>query len=144
MAKGNAACNDLVKFYAHGTALPSYGVNWELHLHIGDPTDSGTGATNETTYTGYAPRLVARDATGWVLCDSDGTPNTAGRAFKNLAEITFPECTGVADDQLITFVSLTAPASDQIVYKGALPTGIRVTYLHTPRLPAGTAIFKER
>lgn len=144
MAKGNVACNDLVKFYAHGTALPAYGVNWEMHLHIGDPGDAGTGTTNETTYTGYAPVLVVRDVTGWTICDSDGTPNAAGRCFKNLAEVTFAECTGVPDDQLITFVSLTAPASDQIVYKGALPVGIRVTYLVTPRVPAGAGIFKER
>lgn len=145
MAKGNTTCNDLVKFFAHGTALPSYGANWELHLHTADPGDAGTGATNEATYTGYAPILVSRDAGGWTICDADGTTNANGRAFKNATESTFAECTGLSDDELITYASLTAPASDQIIYKGALPAGgIRVTYLHTPRLPAGTAIFKER
>lgn len=144
MAKGNVTCNDVVKFFAHGTALPAYGSNLEMHLHTGDPGDAGTGATNECAYTGYAPILVSRDAGGFTLCDSDGTPNSAGRAFKNAAEVTYGECTGVADDELVTFVSLTAPASDQILYKGALPVGIRVTYLHTPRIPAGAGIFKER
>lgn len=32
MAKGNVTCNDIIKFIAHGTAMPSYGANWELHL----------------------------------------------------------------------------------------------------------------
>lgn len=145
MAKGNVTCNDLVKFFAHGTALPSYGSNWELHLHTADPGDGGTGATNEATYTGYTPILVSRDASGWTICDADGTPNANGRAFKNALEATFPECAGIPDDELLTFASLTAPASDQIIYKGALPDGgIRATYRHTPRLPPGTAIFKER
>jgi hypothetical protein len=146
MAKGNQACNDLIKFYAQGIAMPSYGGNWELHLHTADPGDGGTGASNETTYTGYAPILIVRDSSGWGICDADGTPNTLGRAFKNLVEGTFAECSGVSDDQLITHVSLTAPASDQIIYKGALPGGlsIRVTYLVTPRIPIGAAIFKER
>ena len=146
MAKGNATCNDIVKFLAHGTALPSYGANWELHLHTADPGESGTGATNEATYTGYAPILVSRDAGGWELCDADGTPNANGRAFQNVSGAAFAECTGVSDDETITHVSLTAPTSDQIIYSGALPGGlsIRVTYLHTPQLPAGTARFKER
>lgn len=144
MAKGNTTCNDLVKFFAHGTAMPSYGANWELHLHTADPGDGGLGSTNECAYTGYAAILVSRDASGWTICDADGTVNAAGRAFKNAAEATFAECSGVPDDELVTHVSLTAPASDQIIFKGALPQPIRVTYLHTPRLPAGTAIFKER
>lgn len=146
MAKGNATCNDIIKFLAHGTALPSYGANWELHLHTADPGDGGTGATNECAYTGYTPVTVARDSGGWAICDADGTPNANGRAFKNVAEISFPECTGVSDDELVTHVSITDVTNDQIIYKGALPGGlsIRVTYLHTPALPAGTAIFKER
>lgn len=144
MAKGNKTCNDFVKFIAHGTAMPSYGANLEMHMHTGDPGDGGTGSTNECVYTGYAPVLVSRDSGGWTICDSDGTPNAAGRAFKNLAEVTFGECTGVSDDELVTFLSLTAPGDDQILYKGALPVGISVTYLHTPRVPAGAGIFKER
>jgi hypothetical protein len=144
MAKGNVTCNDLVKFYAHATAMPSYGANLELHLHTADPGDGGTGATNECAYTGYAAILLARDNTAWDICDADGAPNASGRAFKNIVEATFAECTGVSDDETVTHVSLTAPASDQILFKGALPVPISVTYLHTPRLPVGTAIFKER
>lgn len=144
MAKGNTTCNDVVKFFAQGTALPAYGANLEMHLHTGDPGDAGFGYTNECAYTGYAPVLVSRDVAGFTICDGDGTPNADGRAFKNAAEVTYGECTGVPDDELVTFVSLTAPASDQILYKGALPIGIRVTYLHTPRIPAGAGIFKER
>lgn len=28
MAKGNVTCNDIIKFLAHGTAMPAYGANW--------------------------------------------------------------------------------------------------------------------
>ena len=126
--------------------MPAYGATWEIHLHTADPGDGGTGAMNECTYTGYAPIVVARDSGQWTICDADGTPNAAGRAFKNAVENTFAECTGVADDQLVTFVSLTAVATDQIIYKVSLPVEkqIRVTNLTTPRVPAGAAIFKER
>lgn len=146
MPKGNTTCNDFAKFIAYGTAMPAYGSTWEIHLHTADPGDGGLGTTNETNYTGYAPVVVARDNGQWTICDADGTVNAAGRAFKNIVENTFPECTGVADDQLITFVSLTAAASDQIIYKAALPVEkqIRVTNLTTPRIPVGAAIFKER
>lgn len=144
MAKGNKTCNDFVKFLAHATTMPNYGANLEMHMHTGDPGDAGTGATNECAYTGYAPVLISRDVGGFTICDADGTPNASGRAFKNATEVTYNECTGVSDDELVTFLSLTAPGDDQILYKGALPVGIRVTYLHTPRVPAGAGIFKER
>lgn len=52
MAKGNKTCNDFVKFVSQATAMPSYGANLELHMHIGDPGDAGTGATNDTRRSG--------------------------------------------------------------------------------------------
>ena len=142
MSKSNVTENDFVKFVAIATAMPSYGSNLYMHLHTADPGEAGTSSTNEAAYTSYAAVAVSRDAAGWTICDPDGTPNPDGSAFKNAAEITFPECTGVADDEDITHASLTT-IGGQILYSGALTAQIKVTNLITPRFPAGTVIFKE-
>lgn len=142
MAKSNATRNDYVKFIAHGTAMPAYGSTLYFHWHTADPGLVGTSATNEAAYTGYARVPVSRDSAGFTICDPDGTPNASGTAFKNNAEVTFPECTGVSDDEIETHASI-CNASGQILYKTALTAQIRVNNLDTPRIPAGAAIFKE-
>lgn len=142
MPKANTTRNDLVKFMAQATAMPTYGGTLYAHLHTADPTLSGTSSTNEISYTSYARVAIDRSASGFTICDPDGTTNASGTAFKNAAEITWPECTGPSDDVVATHASLCT-ASGQILYSAALTSSIRVTHLDTPRAPAGTAIFKE-
>jgi hypothetical protein len=144
MSKGNVTENDLVKFYAHGTAMPSYGSTWYVHLHTADPGEAGTSSTSEATYTDYARVAVSRDAAGWTICDADGTTNASGSAFKNAAEITFPECNASysPSTEIITHASVCSNGG-QVIYKGALTTPIVVGALNTPRIVAGGAIFKE-
>lgn len=141
MSKGNVTENDFAKFIAHGTAMPAYGANLQVNFHVADPGEAGVATTSPPTYTGYAAVAVARDNTGWTLCDSDGTPNAAGRAFKNAAEVTMPECTGGTDT--LTHASISVVATGQILYKGALTASINVSNLSTPRFPAGTIIVSE-
>lgn len=144
MSKGNATENDLVKFIFNGTAMPSYGANLQVNFHIADPGEAGVATTSAPTYTDYAPVTVSRDGAGWIICDSTGTPNASGNSAKNAAEITFPECgAGFAGTELLTHGSISVVATGQILYKGALTQSILVSALATPRLPAGTAIFKE-
>lgn len=142
MSKNNVTENDLVKFYANNVAMPSYGTNWYIHLHTADPGETGTSSTNEAAYTSYARVTTLRDNTAWTICDADGTPNANGSAFKNAVDVVFPECTGVADDELETHASICSN-SGQIIYSGALTASIRITNLTTPYFPAGTLIFKE-
>ena len=144
MSKGNVTENDLVKFIAHGTAMPSYGGILYMHLHTADPGEGGTSSSNEVAYTGYARVAVTRDASGWTICDPTDpyAANASGSAFKNTAEITFPECTGVGDDVTATHGSICT-STGQILYSGALTSSIRISNLITPRFPAGTAVFKE-
>jgi len=142
MPKANTTRNDLIKFMALGTSMPTYGGTLYAHFHTADPGLTGTSTTNQAAYTDYARVAVTRDATGFTVCDPDGTPNASGTAFKNAAEITFPECTGVSDDETITHMSL-CNNSGQILYSAALTSSIRVTNLITPRVVAGSAIFKE-
>lgn len=143
MSKGNATENDFVKFIAHATAMPSYGANLQVNLHTADPGEAGTATTSAPTYTGYAAIAVARDSGGWTICDGTDpyAPNAAGNAFKNAAEVTFPECTGGSDT--LTHASVSVVATGQVLYKGALSAPINVSNLITPRFPAGTLVMVE-
>jgi hypothetical protein len=143
LSKSNATENDWVKFVAQGTALPSYGSNLQVNLHTADPGESGTATTSAATYTGYAAVSVSRDASGWTICDGTNPygANTAGPAFKNAAEVTFPECTGGTNT--ITHASVSVVATGQILYKGALTASLSVSNLITPRFPAGTLVMVE-
>lgn len=142
MSKSNTTENDLVKFYSQGTSMPSYGTNLYMHLHTADPGEGGTSSTTEAAYTSYARVTTLRDNTAWTICDADGTPNANGSAFKNAADVVFPECSGVADSESITHGSICTN-SGQILYSGALTASILITNLTTPYFPAGTLIFKE-
>lgn len=131
MSKGNTTEADYIAFIFNATAMPSYGSNLYVHLHTADPGESGTSSTNEATYTGYARVGVARDAGGWAC--------TANEA-ENVAEVTFPECTGGSNT--ITHASICTNGG-QILYSGALTASIAVSNLITPRFPAGTLVFQE-
>lgn len=143
MSKSNTTENDLVKFVANGVSMPSYGANLQVNLHTADPGEGGTATTNAADYTGYAAVAVSRDGSGWTICD--GAPpynaNANGPAFKNTAEITFPECTGGSNS--ITHASISVVATGQILYKGAMTEPLAVSNLITPRFPAGTLIVVE-
>lgn len=141
MSKANATENDIIKFIFQATAMPSYGSNLQVNLHTADPGEAGTATTNAATYTSYAAVSVARDDTGWTICDSDGTPNASGNSAKNAAEVTFPECTGGSNT--ITHASISVVATGQILYSGALTASIDISNLITPRFPAGTLILTE-
>lgn len=143
MSKSNATENDFVKFVANATAMPAYGANLQVNFHIADPGEAGTATTSAPTHTGYVAVSVARDATGWTVCDGlfPFSANAAGNAFKNAAEVTFPECTAGSDS--ITHASVSVVATGQILYKGALTAPISVSALITPRFPIGTFICAE-
>jgi hypothetical protein len=143
VSKSNATENDFVKFIANAVAMPSYGSNLQVNLHTADPGEAGTATTNAPTYTGYAAVSVARDSGGWTICDGTNpyADNASGNAFKNAAEITFPECTGGSDT--LTHASVSVVATGQILYSGALTASINVSNLITPRFPAGTFICSE-
>lgn len=143
MSKGNTTENDWVKFVANGVSLPAYGTNLQVNLHTADPGESGTATTSAPTYTGYAAVAVSRDGAGWTICDGTNpyAANANGNAFKNTAEVTFPECTGGSDT--ITHCSLSVVATGQILYKGALTASVEISNLITPRFPAGTMVMVE-
>jgi hypothetical protein len=85
MSKSNATENDIVSFIFNNVAMPTYGSNLQVNLHIADPGEAGTATTSAPTYTGYVAVAVSRDGAGWTV---------AGNQASNTAEVTFPECTG--------------------------------------------------
>jgi hypothetical protein len=143
MSKANATENDIVKFVANAVAMPSYGSNLQVNLHTADPGEAGTATTSAPTYTGYAAVAVSRDGAGWTICDGTApyNANANGNAFKNTAEVTFPEATAGSDT--ITHCSVSVVATGQILYKGALTAPLNISALITPRFPAGTLVVVE-
>lgn len=143
MSKSNATENDYVKFEANAVAMPSYGASLQINLHTGDPGEAGVATTSAPTYTGYAATTVTRDASGFTICDGTNpyASNASGNAYKNAAQITFPECTGGSDT--ITHVSVSVVATGQILRKTALTASLAVSNLVTPLFPAGTLVFAE-
>jgi hypothetical protein len=131
VSKGNITENDIMQFIFNGVAMPSYGANLIIHLHISDPGEAGVGSSNEADYTGYAPVSVARDSSGFTVTNNSAV---------NAAEITFPECTGGSNT--LTHGSAST-VGGQILYSGALAAPLNVSNLITPRFPAGTLVFQE-
>jgi hypothetical protein len=146
MSKGATTENDYVKYEANAVPMPNYGSNLQINLHTADPGETGAPATNAATYTNYAPVLVARDSSGLTICDrsSPFAANANGNAYKNTAQVTFPECDGgFAGTQLITHASTSSPLTGQLLRKLTLTTPIPVGALNTPLFPPGTLIFGE-
>ena len=144
MSKSNATENDFVKFVFNAVAMPSYGATLQLNFHTADPGESGTATSSPPTPTSYAAQTVARDGTGWAICDVNGTLNASGSAAKNVAQVTFPEVeSGFVGTETWTHGSVSVVATGQILYSGALTQEIIVSALTTPIFPAGTVLFSE-
>lgn len=144
MSKSNATENDFVKFIFNNVAMPSYGATLQLNFHTADPGEAGIATSSEPTPANYAPKTVARDGTGWVICDADGTPNASGSAAKTAVAVDFDEIeSGFVGTETWTHGSVSVVATGQILYSGALTQEIIVSALATPRFPAGTVLFRE-
>jgi hypothetical protein len=134
VSKGNTTENDVIDFMFNGTAMPSYGANLYVSLHTADPGEAGDQTTSEATYTDYARVAVSRDSGGWTVVANEA---------ENVAEITFPECTGGTNTITHVAVGTAVSGAGQILYKGALTAPIEVSNLITPRFPAGTLVVAE-
>lgn len=133
MSKSDAMETDILAKVFTATALPwDAAVNLEIHLHTADPGEGGTSATNEATYTSYAPVTVARSGAGWTV---------TGDTCTNDALIQFPQCTGGTNT--ITHVSVTPASSTQILYSGALNSSLAVSNGIQPQFAAGALAITE-
>ena len=101
--------------------------NFYVRLHSADPGETGTGDTNEISYTGYAPVAVTRGA-GF---------NVSGAVVSNAGTVQFGECT--AGTATVTHFSVCAGsgAGAVIVYRGALGATRNISAGITPLFNAG-------
>jgi len=144
MSKANATENDIVKFVFNFVAMPNYGAALQLNFHTADPGEAGTATTSAPTPINYTAKTLTRDATGWTICDVDGTPNANGSAAKSATTVTFDEIeVGFVGTELWTHGSVSVVATGQILYSGALTQSILVSALTTPIFPTGTILFSE-
>ena len=101
--------------------------NFYVRLHSADPGETGTGDTSEISYTGYAPKEVARGA-GF---------NVSGAVVSNAGTVQFGECTGGTATVTHFSVCVGNGAGAAIVYRGALGATRNISAGITPLFNAG-------
>lgn len=99
-----------------------------VSLHTADPGETGTQATSEATYTGYARVAVARTAGGWTV---------SGNNASNTAATTFGICT--AGSNTITHFGIGSDVSGagNLFFSGALTSSLAVSVNITPSFAPG-------
>lgn len=124
--------------------MPAYGASLQVNFHTADPGEAGVATTSAPTPVNYVAQAVARDNTGWTICDADGTPNASGSAAKSAVDVNYPEIeAGFVGTETWTHGSVSVVATGQILYSGALTQSIIVSALSQPRFPAGTVLLRE-
>lgn len=123
MSASTAFANDLlIAVFKTGTFGPTY-----IALHTADAGASGTQATNEAGYTGYARQQVVHD--DWTV---------AGADFQNAAAIEFPEVTGAAGAVLTHFtIGNGATGAGKVLLRGKLANPVTVAIGQELRFKAG-------
>ena len=148
MSKSDAYEADILKLLMNATPITGVADNTatapltflSVALHTADPGETGTQATSEAAYTGYARVSVARTAGGWAIS------GTAPTVASPVAAITFPACTaGAAGSTVVTFFSVgpTGGGATKIFYSGAVTPNISIGNGVTPQLGTGTTISED-
>jgi hypothetical protein len=145
MSKSDAFESDLLKLLFNATAIANVAdnaataplTNLFVALHTADPGETGTQATSEATYTGYARVSVARTTGGWTVS------GTAPTSVSPVATISFPACTAGANT--ITFFSVGAAVSgaSKIFYSGTVTPNMSVSSGVTPQLATSSTITED-
>lgn len=133
MSKSNATETDFLALTFTATALPwAAATDLDIHLHVADPTESGTSASSPATYGSYAPTTVSRGASAWTV---------TGNTVTNDNLIQFPQCS--SGTNTITHVSITPSGSTQILYSGALNSSLSVSNGIQPQFAATALSITE-
>jgi hypothetical protein len=140
--KGRTFENDLLKLIFNGTAVANVAdnaatsplTNLYVALHTADPTDTGTQASNEAGYTGYARVAVARSSAGWTVTNSSVSP---------AATITFPAATGGSATITNFSIGVASTGTSKILYSGTVSPSIAVTSGVTPQLTTSSTVTED-
>ena len=147
MSASNAFENDMLLLLFNNTDIANIGDAAGLQnsatagslyvaLHTADPGETGTQATSEATYTGYARVAVARSGAGWTVS------GTAPTQAANAAAVTFGACTAGSSTCTYFSVGYESAGATKILGSGALtsPTSLAVTAGITPSFAIGTLV----
>lgn len=142
MAKGASFDNQLLQLIFNAVAIAGLAQNAAtspltslyVALHSADPTASGTQATNEVAYSGYARVAVARASGGWTISGSSVSP---------VAAIGFPACTGGTATATNFSIGTAASGTGEILYTGAISPTIAISNGVTPQLTAASTITES-
>lgn len=134
--------NSILALIFNATAWANYAdnagtspqTNIAVGLHTADPTDSGTMASNEVTYTSYARVNVARTTGGWAV--SGTSPTTVNP----VSSITFPAGTGGSGTVSYFSTGKTGGGAATILVAGTVTPNIVTGNGVTPSLSTSTAI----
>jgi hypothetical protein len=129
MSLSNATETDLAAKIFQAVALPwDSVVKLDVHLHTGNPGETGVSTDSEANYGDYALVQVDRTAGGFAV---------SGPQASNVADISFP--IAASGTNAITYFSITPRSSTQILVYGALNGGgISVSTGIRPIILAGT------
>lgn len=142
MSKGNTFENDLLKLIFNATAIANIADNaasgpisviW-CSLHTSDPGEAGSQNTNETSYTSYVRKSVARTSTGWTVSNNSVSP---------VDPITFAQCTGSTATITHAAVGTASSGAGKLLYSGTVTPNISVSNGVTPILASGSAITED-
>lgn len=112
-------------------AATSPETNIVVALHTADPTDTGTLATSEITYTSYARVNVARTTGGWTESTGTITP---------VANIDFPAGTGGSGTATHFSAGKSGGGAAAALFQGTITPNIVCGSGVTPRLTTASTI----
>lgn len=104
-------------------------------LHTADPGETGTQATNEISYTGYARVAVARSTGGWTVS------GTAPTQVANAGVVTFGACTAGSGTATHFSVGKTSSGATEIIDSGPLTASLAISAGITPSFAIGALVI---
>jgi hypothetical protein len=137
MSKSDTFENDWMKLVFNNTAIAGIGDasglqpsaaagSLYLSLHVGDPGETGDQTTNETAYTGYARKAVARTTGGFTV---------TGNSVSPVADQDFPACTASPGSDITHWaIGTAASGAGKRLYSGAITPNIAMTVGTIPRI----------
>ena len=141
MAKSSAFANSVLLLFFNATPIADLAADDQsspvttltVGLHTATPDVGGSMATNETAYTNYVRKTVARTSGGWTV---------SGASVSPAANIDFAEC-GATPGAAITHFSVGTGVSNQVMYFGTITPNITMATGVIPRVKTTSAITES-
>lgn len=143
MSKSDTFENDVLKLIFNATAIANIAdnaassplTNLQLGLHSADPGDTGTQATSELAYTGYARVAVARTSGGFTV---------TGNSVSPVADATFGTATGgTMVPATHASIGVASSGATKYLYSGTLSPNVTISSGVAPVIAAGSTVTED-